>query len=99
MRQRIENRLIITVDGVDLTTVTDILFWVRQSNTLFEYVPEVIDSETMSVTIPKEDAMKLLLSTVEMQFAFTDQDMHPAASEIVKMQVDQLLKESGYDTL
>ena len=99
MRQRIENRLIITVDGVDLTTVTDILFWIRQSNTLFEYVPKVIDSKTMSVTIPKEDAMKFLLSTVEMQFAFTHEDMHPEASEIVKMQVDQLLKEAGYGTL
>lgn len=96
MRQRIENYLAVTVDGVDLTTVQDYVFWVKQSSVFLEYVPEIADSSTMLVHIPKEDAMKLRNSDVEMQFAFTTQDGRPLASDIVRMSVDRLLKEAGY---
>lgn len=97
MRQRIENYLSVTVDGVDLTTVTDIVFWIKQSYVFLEYVPEVADSSTMLVHIPQEDAMRLSASKVEMQFAFTGQDGRPFASDIVQMGVERLLKEAGYD--
>ena len=96
MRQRIENYLSVTVAGVDLTTVRDLVFWVRQSSVFLEYVPEIADSGTMLVHIPKEDAMKLRSSDVEMQFAFTTQDGRPLASDIVRMSVERLLKEAGY---
>ena len=97
MRQRMENDLSVTVEGVDLTTVTGLVFWVRQEKVFLEYVPEVADSGTMLVHIPKEDAMKLWNSDAEMQFAFTAQDGRPLASEIVQMSVGRLLKEAGYD--
>ena len=96
MRQRIENYLAVTVDGVDLTTVQDYVFWVKQSSVFLEYVPEIADSSTMLVHIPKEDAMKLRNSDVEMQLAFTTQDGRPMASDIVRMSVERLLKEAGY---
>lgn len=96
MRQRIENYLAVTVDGVDLATVKDYVFWVKQSSVFLEYVPEIADSSTMLVHIPKEDAMKLRNSDVEMQFAFTTQDGRPMASDIVRMSVERLLKEAGY---
>lgn len=96
MRQRIENELSVTVEGVDMTTVRDLVFWVRQSSVFLEYVPEIADSGTMLVHIPKEDAMKLRSSDVEMQFAFTTQDGRPLASDIVRMSVERLLKEAGY---
>lgn len=96
MRQRIENYLSVTVDGVDLTTVQDYVFWVKQSSVFLEYVPEIADSSTMLVHIPKEDAMKLRSSDVEMQFAFTTHDGRPIASDIVRMSVERLLKEAGY---
>ena len=96
MRQRIENYLSVTVDGVDLTTVTDIVFWIKQSHVFLEYVPEVANSSTMLVHIPKEDAMRLWNSDVEMQFAFTTQEGRPLASDIVRMSVERLLKEAGY---
>ena len=47
MRQRIENYLSVTVEGVDLTTVHDPVFWVKQSSVFLEYVPEISDSGTM----------------------------------------------------
>lgn len=96
MRQRIENYLSVTVEGVDLTTVQDPVFWVKQSNVFLEYVPEVADSGTMLVHILKEDAMKLWNSDVEMQFAFTTQDGRALASDIAKVSVERLLKEAGY---
>ena len=96
MRQRIENYLSVTVDGVDLTTVHDPVFCVKQSSVFLEYVPEIADSGTMLVHIPKEDAMRLRNSDVEMQFAFTTQDGRPLASDIVRMSVERLLKEAGY---
>lgn len=98
MRQRIENYLSVTVDGVDLTTVQDPVFWVKQSGVFLEYVPEIADSGSMLVRIPKEDAMKLWNSDVDVQFAFTTHDGRPLASDVVKMPVGQLLKEAGYGT-
>ena len=44
MRQRIENYLSVTVDGVDLTTVQDHVFWLKQSSVFLEYVPEIFES-------------------------------------------------------
>lgn len=96
MRQRIENYLSVTVEGVDLTTVQDPVFWVKQSSVFLEYVPEIADSGTMLVHIPREDAMRLWEGSVEVQFAFTTQDGRPLASDIVKMSVARLLKEAGY---
>ena len=96
MRQRIENYLSVTVEGVDLTTVQDPVFWVKQSNVFLDYVPEVADSGTMLVHIPKEDAVKLREGTVDVQFAFTTQDGRPLASDIAKVSVERLLKEAGY---
>ena len=96
MRQRIENYLSVTVDGVDLTTVHDHVFWLKQSSVFLEYVPEIVDSSNMLVYIPKEDAMKLRNSDVEMQFAFTTKEGRSFASDIVRMSVDRLLKEAGY---
>ena len=96
MRQRIENYLAVTVDGVDLRTGRDYDIWMKQSSVFLEYVPEIAGSSTMMVHIPKEDAMKLRNSDVEMQFAFTTQDGRPMASDIVRMSVERLLKEAGY---
>lgn len=96
MRQRIENYLSVTVEGVDLTTVQDPVFWVKQSNVFLEYVPEVADSGTMLVHMPKEDAVKLREGKADVQFAFTTQDGRPLASDIAKVSVERLLKEAGY---
>lgn len=96
MRQRIENYLSVTVEGVDLTTVTDPVFWVKQSSVFLEYAPDIADSGTMLVHIPKEDAVKLREGTVDVQFAFTTQDGRALASDIAKVSVERLLKEAGY---
>lgn len=97
MRKKIQNTLKITCTDVDLTTVNNIEFYVRQSNFFGCYVPTVISSTEMAVTIPFEDAKKLREGKVELQFAFTDADKNPRATDIVTKDVGSLLKEVGYD--
>lgn len=99
MREKIENQLKITCTAIDLTTLTNIEFYVKQIKFFGCYTPTVLSSTEMAVTIPVEDAMKLKHGTVELQFAFTDSNGKPDASEIVKMEVGDLLKEVGYDPI
>lgn len=100
MREKIENRLKITCDSIDLTTLSNIEFYVRQALFFGCYVPTVISSSEMVVKIPLEDAKKLRHDkAVELQFAFTDANGNPDASDIVNEDVKKLLKEDGYDAL
>ena len=97
MRKKIKNTLKITCTDIDLTTLKNIEFYVRQLNFFGSYVPFVISANEMAVVIPFEDAKKLRNGNVELQFAFTDADGNHDASEIVNSTVGNLLKEVGYD--
>ena len=99
MREKIKNQLKITCTDVDLTTVTDIEFYVKQLKFFGDYTPVVISPTEMVVTIPFEDAKKLKKGEVELQFAFTDAEGTPRASNPLKHGVAELLKESGYDPI
>lgn len=96
MRKKIENHLKITCEDVDLTTISNIEFYVKQIRFFGCYKPSVISSNEMLVIIPFEDAKKLQYGTVELQFAFTDANGNPDASEIVECEVGDLLREVGY---
>lgn len=97
MREKIRNVLNVEVEGEDLTTVSDIEFYIRQGNTFFEYVPTVVNANEMVVIIPKKDADQLRANTLsKLQFAYTDKNGNPIASDIVEDYVDQLLKSEGY---
>lgn len=100
MRKNIENRLKINCVGVDLTTLRNIEFYVRQAYFFGCYTPVVISPNEMVVTIPLEDAMKLRHDKdVKMQFAFQHADGNADASDVVERKVKDLLKEAGYDPL
>lgn len=97
MRRKIENNLCVSVDGIDLTKLKHIEFYIRQWNTFFQYEPLVIDSSTMLVTIPKNDADRIAMGCVELQFAFTDEEGNDDASDILSINVKDLLKSEGYN--
>jgi hypothetical protein len=99
IREKIKNKLKITCDDVDLTTVTDIEFYIRQLNFFGCYTPLVLSENTMVVTIPFVDAKKLRHGKAELQFAFTDAEGNARATDIVIKEVGDLLKESGYDPI
>ena len=99
IREKIQNTLKITCDDIDLTTITDIEFYVRQ-RTFFEcYTPSVISPSEMVVIIPFKDAKNLKDGEAELQFAFTDENGNPDASDVVKVRVKDLLKEVGYGSI
>lgn len=96
MRQRMKNYLHIAVGGVDLTTASNIEFYLRQGGLFFQYTPEVVSAEEMLVEIPFEDAMRLGSGDCRVQFAFTDENGTPFATNVKTVPVGVLLKEAGY---
>ena len=96
MREKIQNTLKIGCEDIDLTTLTNIEFYVSQSNFSGCYIPTVLSPREMVVIIPFEDAMKLHEGRVELQFAFTDADGNPDASDVSCVTVERFLKEAGY---
>ena len=99
MREKIQNRLKISVDGIDLTKLRDIEFYVKQTGFFGCYATEVISSTEMLVIVPYKDAMKLRKGNVDLQFAFVNEYGDPDASNVNTVPVEQLLKEAGYDPL
>lgn len=99
IREKIENRLKVTCDDIDFTTLTDIEFYVKQIGFFECYIPIVISEHEMVVNIPFEHAKRLRSGTVQLQFAFTDAEGNPRASDVVTETVKDLLKEVGYDPL
>lgn len=99
MREKIQNRLKISVDGVDLTKLRDIEFYVKQTGFFGCYAPELISSTEMLVIVPYKDAMRLRKGNVDLQFAFVNEYGDPDASNVNTVTVEQLLKEAGYDPL
>ena len=97
MREKIKNTLKITCTDLDLTTVSNIEFYVKQPHFFGCYTPSVVSANEMVVTIPFTDAKRLTTGTVKLQFAFTYEDGTPGASDVVTKEVGELLKGAGYD--
>jgi hypothetical protein len=97
MREKMKNTLKLTCNDVDLTTIRNIEFYVKQPNFFGCYVPFVSSASEMSVIIPLADAKRLTEGTVKLQFAFTYADGTPGASDVVTAEVGELLKGAGYD--
>ena len=98
MRNKIKNTLDINVCGIDLTTLTNIEFYVKQGNLFFQYTPEIIDYNNMIIEIPYEDTLQLVpYINAELQFAFTDDNGNVGASNIERVIIQELIKEGGYN--
>lgn len=99
MREKIKNTLKITCTDVDLTTLKNIEFYVKQRHFFGCYTPLVVSASEMAVTIPFSDAKRLVKGTADLQFAFITAEGVPDASDVVTVEVADLLKEVGYDPL
>lgn len=97
MREKIENRLTITIDGdLDLTKATKLKIYIRQGYTYLEYAPSVVDATTLSVTVPYVDAMRLTDTAAQVQLVCRGEAGEAIASDVLTVPVDQLLSEEGY---
>ena len=97
MRKKIRNTLKITCNDLDLKTLGNLEFYVKQPDFFGCYTPAVLGAHEMVVTIPFDDAKRLRSGKVELQFAFVYENGTPDASDIVETTVEDLLKERGYD--
>lgn len=97
IREKIQNQIKVTCEDVDFTKVTDIEFYVKQLSFVGTYTPEVISEHEMAVTIPFEDARRLMRGKAKLQFAFVDENGAPRASDTIEEDVAELLKGEGYD--
>lgn len=97
IREKIRNHIKVTCEDVDFTKVTDIEFYVKQLSFVGTYTPEVISEHEMAVTIPFEDARRLMRGKAKLQFAFVDETGTPRASDTIEVDVAELLKGEGYD--
>ena len=96
MREKMENLLHIEVSGVDLTTLTDIEFYIKQGSHFWQYAPTIASATEMVIRIPFDDAKCLKPGTALLQFAFVENGI-PRASEVETVGVYDLLKNVGYN--
>lgn len=100
MIQRMRGQVSIDVDGIDLTTCTDIQVELIQEQTgtemLFTGADVMVGPANVAVTIPKDTAMSLDVSPLRAQIMFTREDGYPDATLPFTVPVRELIKEDGY---
>jgi len=101
MFQRMRGAVPITIDGVDMLTVTDIVVKLIQEDTGVEMLftgaeVAIADSTTIQVVIPKDVAMQLDVSPLRGQVMFTYPNGFPDATKTFSVPVSELIKEDGY---
>ena len=101
MFQRMRSLIAVDVDGVDLTTVTDIEVQLIQESTGVEMLLSGSDIVVMSETqiafgIPKDVAMQLEVEPIRGQIMFTRDTGLPDATKPFTIPVSELIKEAGY---
>lgn len=105
MIQKIENTLSITVNSVsskgiqaiDLSEATNIIFAIRQCSGQYIELQASLVEDHVIVKIPFDKAMLLTTTPTKVQLMWTDKDGNKYATKIKEVNVEHLLKESGYD--
>lgn len=101
MRQRMRNAITVKVDGMNLTTCTDIHVYVAQNGITYDYSGTAIsiddaDTSLLKVVIPKSDAMNFKVGEAEVQIALTDASGSPRSHNPIRVKMGKLLKGEGY---
>ena len=101
MFQRMRGVISIEVDGVDMTTVTDIEVKLIQEDTGVDLLftgsqVAVANESTVQVEIPKVTAMQLELAPLRGQVMFTQPNGYPDATKPFTVPVSELIKVDGY---
>lgn len=101
MFQRMRGVISVDVDGVDMTTVTDIEVKLIQEDTGVDLLftgsqVAVANESTVQVEIPKAAAMELDVAPLRGQIMFTHPNGIPDATKPFTVPVSELIKEDGY---
>ena len=101
MFQKMLNYVTINIPELDLTAVTNIEVTFKQKSTGTELTYSggdsisLIDEHTLTVKIPKIDAMRFNRTDVAGQVMFKQNGI-PNATEVFMASIEELLKEDGY---
>lgn len=98
MREKIENKILIKVNGApDLTQATQVVVWVRQGENLWEYTPIILGADELMVEASYEDCCGLVGGIqAQIQVVGTDDKGNDFASDPKGVPVGKMLKEEGY---
>lgn len=101
MFQRMRSLIAVDVDGIDLTTVTDIEVQLIQEDTGVELLLSgdevtVVSETQVSFGIPKSVGMQLEAAPIRAQIMFTRDTGLPDATKPFNIPVSELIKEAGY---
>lgn len=96
MDQKLRQKIIIEVEGEDMTAVTDIIFTIRQTQAELNLTCTAVDESNIYCELTKADAMTLLVGKCRCQLLYTDAEGSPQRSSVIVMQVGEVLKEDGY---
>lgn len=101
MFQRMRSAVSITVNDVDMLTVTDVEVKLIQEDTGVEMLftgsdVAIADASTVSVVIPKDIGMQLEVAPIRGQIMFTRDNGYPDATSPFTISVSELIKEEGY---
>lgn len=100
MIQRMRNNITVNVDGVDLSTVTNIEVFLRQESTgverLISGASITAGDGVLVFELPKELGMQLEASPIRAQIMFTRENGLPDATSPFNIPVRELMKEAGY---
>lgn len=100
MIQRMLNYVTINIPDLDLSTVSDVTVTFKQKSTGTELTYtgdsiKFVSKFTLTVKIPKEDALKLNRTQIQGQVMFIQNGV-PNATEVFSTSVEELLKGDGY---
>lgn len=92
------NVLAIEIVGMDLTTCSNLKFYVRQNGTTYSYngTADANDHSVMNVEIPKSDTQKFTNTYAQVQVALTDANGIPRSHEPVTIKMGDFLEVTGY---
>ena len=98
MRRGIRNYISVRVKDMDLTTCSNLKFYVEQDGTTFDYSGTINydDTEVMRVEIPKEEAVMLSKGLAQVQVALTDAGGVPRSHDPIRINIGDFLEETGY---
>lgn len=101
MIQRMRNVIPIDITGLDITGVTDIEVYLEQrsTNTYLKFSGDdvqLVDADTLTINLSKEDAMKFSTATARGQVAYTDSEGNPGATKVFYVPVYELIWRGGY---
>lgn len=107
IRQKIENRQVIDIPGVDLTDASYITVFMRQNSHEWTYTTgggngvNVVSATQLTLTIPFEDAVQLVSTmNCELQTCWmedVDGTLVPRSTDPVEVPVGELIANAGYN--